>query len=547
MKDLLSILILTIFTCTVTFSQIQKPSQLKLDFSSKSEISTLHIAPPSVTLQDLNRSNKGRSPFGKVVSVDIDFVKNATWIATKNLTVGRLKIESKGASALSLYYDTFHLPEGSELIIYNEDKSEIIGAFTSENHKPLGNFATGILNGEACIIEYYSPQFVTKKPKINISGVGYAYKNMTNLEKDFGDADPCEVNVNCSEGAAWQEQKDAVARLLVLDNGSQYWCSGAMINNEREDCTPYFLTAEHCGLTSTPNDIAQWIFYFQYESPNCANPPSEGTLANKSLTGATLKAQSNDNGGDSGSDFMLLELSTTPPSDYNVFYAGWNRMNTPSPNGVSIHHPDGDIKKISTYINPLTTSSFGGITPNTHWAVLWSMTANGTGVTEVGSSGSPIFNPNGQIVGKLTGGISYCNDTTGSDEYGKLSYSWASNGSTANRQLKVWLDPDNTGITELDGVYAPCGTSTTAIHQGLNFEVFPNPSQDYFILKLDNVNSYKPMRVYIYNTLGQVVDSQTFKTTTTQRIGVNHLPSGTYIISVEHDNATASKKVAILK
>jgi PKD repeat protein len=80
-------------------------------------------------------------------------------------------------------------------------------------------------------------------------------------------------------------------------------------------------------------------------------------------------------------------------------------------------------------------------------------------VTEGGSSGSPIFNNSGRIVGDLTGGGSYCSTPTSPDLYGKFSYSWDQNGSTAAERLKDWLDPDNTGITTLDGAY--CGGSTT--------------------------------------------------------------------------------------
>ena len=49
------------------------------------------------------------------------------------------------------------------------------------------------------------------------------------------------------------------------------------------------------------------------------------------------------------------------------------------------------------------------------------VTSNGHGVTEGGSSGSPIFNQSKRIVGQLSGGSSTCNSPNYSDLYGKMS------------------------------------------------------------------------------------------------------------------------------
>ena len=148
---------------------------------------------------------------------------------------------------------------------------------------------------------------------------------------------------------------------------------------------------------------------------------------------------------------MLRFLENIPPK-YNPYYCGWDASTGNSSSGVCIHHPDGDIKKISTYITPLTSGTWGS-TPNTHWIVRWAATANGHGVTEGGSSGSPLFDDEGLIIGTLTGGESSCQNPTGPDMYGKISYSWASNGSSAEQQLKPWLDPGNTGILKQPGSY----------------------------------------------------------------------------------------------
>lgn len=367
--------------------------------------------------------------------------------------IWQLKLSSKGAKALGVYYSKFHIPEGGRLFLYNEDQSQVIGAFTSENNpKDLQNFATELIEGESVTLEYFQPAFVKEKPIIEIGDIAYAYRGVKEINAfKVNESAACEVNVNCSEGTNWQNHKRSVAKIVLKQGASYYLCSGAVVNNAAQDGKPYFLTAEHCGVSSSAADFNQWVFYFNYEAAACANPTT--APASLTITGCVKRASSSDGGGTTGSDFKLLEFNTSIPASYNVYYAGWNRNNVGSPSGVSIHHPAGDIKKISTYTSTLTTTSWGGSVPDTHWRVVWSATANGHGVTEGGSSGSPIFDNNGRIVGTLTGGGSFCTATSSPDSYGKMSYHWTSNGTTADKQAKPWLDAANTGITTMDGAF----------------------------------------------------------------------------------------------
>ena len=159
-----------------------------------------------------------------------------------------------------------------------------------------------------------------------------------------------------------------------------------------------------------------------------------------------------------GSDFTLIELNTNIPTSYNAYFAGWDRSNSLASDGVGIHHPNGSANKISTFNSNLSSTSYNCGAFNAHWEVYWDATINGHGVTEGGSSGSPIFNQDKRIVGQLSGGSSICsNPSVFSDEYGKFSTNWNSNGTTAESQLEPWLDPMSLNITNLDGTYSPCG------------------------------------------------------------------------------------------
>jgi hypothetical protein len=431
-----------------------------------SPISSIALAPLNITeAEKLDKidSKTGELPkFSRSVYTNITLDNSGSWsYLPDGGRVWRLQISSAGALALIPFYNKFYLPKGATLHVYTPNKQEMLGAYTHTDNPATGFYCTGLIHGEECVIEYYEPKEVIGKGQLSVNEVGYAYRwvkpLVDNGERGFGDADACEVNVNCSEGNLYQDQKRSVVRILVQSSGGQGWCSGALINNVRLDCTPYLLSAQHCSDGTSSSQFSQWVFYFNYEAPSCSNPVSQGSLASKTVVGCTRKADSNDNGGDTGSDFLLLELNSQPSSTYNVFYSGWNISNTASGSGVSIHHPDADIKKISTYTNTVTSSKWGNTVNGTHWRVVWASTANGHGVTEPGSSGGPLFNAQGQIVGQLTGGDSYCNTPTAPDLYGKFSYNWTSNGNTANRQLKPWLDPDNTGITSLGGSNFPCG------------------------------------------------------------------------------------------
>ena len=370
--------------------------------------------------------------------------------------IWRLRLESSEALATTLLYDEFSLPEGGRLHIYNDDRSSVIGGFSSFNNQDGGTFATQLVMGNACTIEYYEPGNRRGEGNIQISHLGHCYRYVyppNYVDNSRGGSDPCEVDINCSEGNNWQDEKKGVLGMSIATNFGSSWCTASLVNNTSLNCNNYILSAMHCTESSNSGNFGQYVFYFNYEISGCG---SGSTNSNSSVTGCVLRADSDDGGGNSGSDFALMEHIGTIPSAYQPYYNGWNAQNAGSQSGVGIHHPAGDRKKISTYTSQLTTGGWG--INNTHWNVSWVGTANGHGVTEGGSSGSPLFDNQGRIVGTLTGGGSYCFQVPNpsQDQYGKMSYHWTSN---PGDDLKTWLDPGNTGQLTLAGTYAPCTPS----------------------------------------------------------------------------------------
>jgi lysyl endopeptidase len=419
----------------------------------------IEIKPPDIRqlLAEDNLSENNAAPYRMGVSlpVQVDCHEKSTWQVVPDGRIWILKIRSKGAAALGLYFSKFSLPDGCTVHVFDSARTQILGAFTKKSNPTGGLFATGIVPGEILYLECYCPAQASL-PDIDIYEVLYTYRSggipHINSTRDFGGSDSCEVNINCEEGQDWQDAKHGILRILVKIGGSSFWCTGSLINNTRNDFTPYIITADHCakkygGVYATPSDLQQWVFYFNYESADCSNPTEQPAI--QSSVGATKLAAAP---GDSGSDFYLAMLNNKIPGRYKPYFNGWDRSGLPVSSGVTIHQPEGDIKKISTF-NTLISSGEWGVNPGTHWLVTWSPTINGNGVTEPGSSGSPLFDQSGNILGCLTGGNSSCTNLLDPDYYGKFSYSWESNGSVDSLQLRPWLDPENTGMLDVRGSY----------------------------------------------------------------------------------------------
>jgi hypothetical protein len=290
------------------------------------------------------RLNGESFKFAEMISTDIDIEHSGFWTIVDGGKIWSVGIKADQAKAISLYMDKFWIPSGGELYVYNLDKSQVAGPFTSKDNHESGVYAIQLLAGEEIVVEYYQAESEESNPQLRINEFAYAYRNVGGLW-GYGGSDNCQVNANCSEGDAWQNQKTSACRIQI-GNGV---CSGALINNTSGDCKALVLSADHCfsGGNISENQLNQVIFYFNYESNGCNN-----SMPNyDAITGCELLANSGGEGGNGDSDFFLVELNNEP--DFNPYFSGWDRTNSASPFGVSFHHPSGDIKKYQPTINHL--------------------------------------------------------------------------------------------------------------------------------------------------------------------------------------------------
>ncbi|MDF9828851.1 trypsin-like peptidase domain-containing protein [Parabacteroides sp. PF5-6] len=375
-------------------------------------------------LEDLESETMG-VPLRAAVSIptNISLQQSGEWTTLSNgQQILRFTISAPGAIATLLTYEDFYIPEGGKLFIYNAEQTQVLGAYTDRTNPSGGTFSTQLLSGDQFTLEYVSPYkadeniFVAVEdlPRINISSIGYGYNYMetydTGMQTRAGESGSCMVDINCEEGDNWQVEKTGVAKSLTRIGGASggwYLCSGTLINNTAQDLTPFFLTASHCFTDNsnrdvTAEDLLLAQYYFDYEYDTCGSIVVRSDV--KTLIGSEMLVRIPIDG---ASDGALLKLETQP--DWPVYYNGWDRTNTPMTSGVGIHHPQGDVKKISTVTTPAVDASWAGSdgsrgAENAHWNVYFSQTQNGYSVTEGGSSGSPLFNQDGLVVGTLSGG-----------------------------------------------------------------------------------------------------------------------------------------------
>jgi hypothetical protein len=388
-----------------------------------------HVDVPALIATDELRRLEGGRPrrVGFPMETDLSPANAGAW---REMPGGgwrwRLRIRSEGALWTVLGFDEFRLQPGASLRAYDSATGAVLGPFTSDDLRPDGELWLPPMAGDTLVVELDWPaELRTEQPAVHLGTVTHGYLPWDGIgDAESFDADDCHIDVNCPLGDALQYQKRGVVKMLIGNTGAL--CTGSLINNTDLDCTPYVLTAEHC--FDAGGNPASTAFRFGYELPAC----EPGTVGpDRTLVGSTLVASH------VASDHRLLEISSPVPASWNVFFNGWSRSTTPATESWTIHHPMGDVKKITHDADPLEDGTDQG--PD-HWRVnQWE-----EGSTDPGSSGGPLFDQNGRIVGELHVDTASCANPTGFAEFGKFDVAWTA--------LGVFLDPPSGVATVLDGM-----------------------------------------------------------------------------------------------
>lgn len=438
--------------------------------------------------EDVAADRKGLPPrFAVPEQVLMTPATHGTWEKVgDDLMLWRLRIVGReGTTSLNLGFTRFKMSPNSRLLLYSTDGTQVSRPFTAADNEKHGELWTPVLTTNDLIVELTVPKKEMRAVKLELGSINQGYRGFGTVSgDDYLKSGSCNLDVACLDpGDTWREEMRAVG---VISTGGSRFCTGSLVNDTAGDRKMYFMTANHCSITS--GNAASLVVYWNYQNSFCRTPGSaqsgqagDGSLA-QFHTGSFFRAAN------AASDFTLVELDDPPVTAYDHHWAGWDRSTgshtcTAGAPCASIHHPSTDEKRITYVITNMDSTSYSGTTSpgdGTHLWAKWATDPPGPvtvpGVTEPGSSGSPLYNSAGRFVGQLHGGPSSCGATGNnlSDYYGRFSASWTGGGTNSTR-LSNWLDAGSTGATTVNGLNvggggctppaAPTGVTATAASQ----------------------------------------------------------------------------------
>jgi V8-like Glu-specific endopeptidase len=364
-----------------------------------------------------------------------------------------------GATALRLHLTGVDLAPGTALYVYNKD-GQAFGPYTGRGPLGNGDLHTNTVFGEELLVQLHASAKSERAPRFTVAEVGvmgarfaiprYGVKGVfdaSNVQSytDYA-SNLCSNNADCIVNAACQSStvvntaKDAIASILFQSGASYYICTGGLIaDSVTTSVIPFFLTAHHC--ISTSGEASSVETYFDYattcSSPNCTQPYNNVG----ETVGSTIKYSS------STTDVSLLQLSSAPVTPDGVAtYLGWTSTPVANSNNAALYrisHPSGSPQ---AYTEGVVDTSKPTCRTLPRGNFIYSRDT--LGGTEGGSSGSPVVNASGQIVGQLYGACgtnlnNVCDAASNGTVDGAFAVSYAS--------LAPFLNPGSGGSCSAAG------------------------------------------------------------------------------------------------
>ncbi len=495
-------------------------------------------------INDLDKSQPWR--YGIERPLSLNLFEDGLWTEFEDgAKLWRLAIHSPMALNISVNFDDFYLPGGAKLQLYNDDLTDVTSTFTSLQNHSESQLGTWFVQGETVWLEYFQLPNTVGKPRLKVGSIihGYRMGRVNNAlgfeERGFNDSGACNYDVNCPIGDDFDSKKEVLKKAVALLNlGNGYLCSATLVNNTKADKTPYLLTANHCLEMSDPS---LWSVRFNWVSPNpvCGTGNESGELnTNFTMSGAKPKAHN------ALTDFALVELYHAIPESWDVAFAGWDNSDTNPLFEVGIHHPNGDIMKVCRDNSGAQKKDANGTKVwlvgggQQGWGNGWEI-----GTTETGSSGSPLFNENGKIIGQLYAGQAACDGLESNDNYdiyGRFGISW-NTGTFSNSRLKDWLDPSNTGLSSIETLQNILNVPDFEMTGEL--KIYPNPASS----SLTVMNNRYPQLSYEFiNLVGQHLQGGNLSNTM-NTISLENLSEGVYMLRLTDDESQDSmtKKIIV--
>lgn len=549
--------------------------------------------------ESIGRPGKYRVALG--VQTDINLDKGTITYLADGSRIWRLQVAIPSSLGLKVGYDNFYLPPGVTYFVQNGNKNQLIGGYDYTSNPNSQTMAHEMVQGDVMNLEMdIQPNVDMSRIQLQINHVYGLYRGANEVNRTFADAsvqatyalgesDTCQVNINCDQARLWYTLSHAAAHIWITDGTSGGFCSGTLISNTANDCTPLFLTASHCDDANAYSSahFSQWEFTFDFRAPLCAGGGTPNT--SKVLKGADFQARSYYTipaGLESGplyGDFLLLKIKdpANKIKEWNRVLAGWDRRDLiTDATGtkldtvwVDFHHPSGDVMKFTKFNAIDSLGAFNTDSAGTHW-----MVTKVIGGSQPGSSGSGLWQgSHGRLIGDLSGGVTppdarICtpNMKAYAPEFSKISHNWTNDHDIAyyndsitvnNSRLAPFLDPKNLAPDHIDMVQAstsdckvdPFILGVTAINDVKVLEngisLYPNPSTGLVTMTL-NLEKAQTLNVDLVNILGQKLNGYVIKNASVAQqanFDLSSYPNGIYLFKISSNNVTVTKKVVVRK
>lgn len=468
-KSVFTLLMLLISFCT-SFAQVETKYINKGEYYTGlhrfNSINQVVKTMPSFNALEIQeesiKDNKfGLYCFGKAFDVNYTLA-DGKWEKVDDGRLWSLTIKSENALSLNLVFNNFSLPEGADLYIENQEGSVLYGPVTYDVIPDNGFFLTDIIFGEQATITIFEPDKHYNETSLIIKRVVHGYKDINAEINKVSN----QTRFNTSPSVAcypdYEKESDAVGTIITASG--THICCGSLVMSTDYSFKPYFLTTY--GLLDNNDDdpesnVENGMFKFRYKELTCNN----GDLA----TSYTYN-HCNIRAGWYDTYLLLLEINGNLKTNPKLTWLGWTTSGATPSSGVVIHQIDSTTPmSIGFDEDVLGTDYF--YFPYKAWVSYLD-----TGYFNTCSSGAPMLDSNKRIIGHLIWGHPYDPiylQTHGI--FGKFNLSWSGGGTNSTR-LSNWLDPNNTGQTNMDSYRSMIISGPSNIISSSTYSILNLPS-----------------------------------------------------------------------
>ena len=307
-------------------------------------------------------------------------------------------LNSENAGGMRIHIQNMSLPNGVELYLYSRN-GQAYGPYLGKGPNGTGEFWTAMIFGTQAIVQFRGASNADVRGlSLKIVDAGLITPNFARGLVDaarppkptpgFCGNASCIVDATCYASATLQA---AIAKIEWIQGAYIYTCTGGLLSDNNPTQSNFFLTANHC--ISKNNNAQNANFYWRFATSTCNGSCPSNNGWPYITTGSTVSVT-----GRKG-DFSLLHLNTSPPSGSTLL--GWTNVAVANTNGAALKRVSNPGFGPQVYSEHSVDTSAGTCSGWPRGERIYSRDT--LGAIDGGSSGSPVLNSNGQVVGQLSG------------------------------------------------------------------------------------------------------------------------------------------------